>query len=223
MRYVQVTRRRRPAATSLRAGRGFPVVFLLVGMTGVALALAAAGTPGRLSPVTAAMSTHPAAATPAASPGASSAASPFASPFASPVAPPFASPVATGCGGPASTSTEIAEVFVVAATADDLSRARGCLPPPAAAADWDDIFLGPGHDDPRACFGQPYTVHVSHLEPGLDALIFDFGTPCVVAMLDDWQQSLYDGATLPVPALVVQVEHNGDRWYVRDAFALVPD
>lgn len=143
-----------------------------------------------------------------------------------PVASPVATPLAAGCGGEASGPLEIAEVFVAAATRMDLERASLCFAPDRQPATWDDVFLGglPGTpDDISACRGVPYVVFESKLRSDLSAIIFLFDRACVIASLDDWQRDRYDTDTLPVATLVAQVHRSEGRWYVQDAFAVVPD
>lgn len=146
-----------------------------------------------------------------------------ASPRATPVATPAASPVAPGCGNEASSPTEVAEVFVAAATAMDLGRAALCFAPDRQPASWDDVFLGSPPDDVRACRGVSYTVTESKIASDFSAIIFVFDRACVIASLDDWQQDLYDTETRSVTTLVAQVSRSDARWYVQDAFASVPD
>ncbi|MDQ3696048.1 MAG: hypothetical protein M3464_20885 [Chloroflexota bacterium] len=156
--------------------------------------------------------------------GADLAATPMAE--ASPRATPRATPTAGGCGNEASGPVEIAEVFVAAATRMDLERASRCFAPDRQPATWDDVFLGglPGTpDDISACRGVPYVVIESKLRSDLSAIIFLFDRACVIASLDDWQRDLYDTDTLPVATLVAQVHRSEGRWYVQDAFAVVPD
>jgi hypothetical protein len=143
------------------------------------------------------------------------------------VATPAASPVAAGCGNDASSPTEIAEVFVAAAAAMNLERAALCFAPHSQPASWGDVFLGGGSDawdDLSGCQGRPYTVLESRIRPRRSAIIFTFDRACVIASLDPWQRDLYDDAeTLPVTTVVVQTGYDENRWYVLDAFALVPD
>ena len=146
---------------------------------------------------------------------------------ATPAATLAASPVAAGCGNNASSPTEIAEVFVAAAAAMNLERAALCFAPDSQPASWGDVFLGGGSnawDDLSACQGRPYTVLESKIRPRRSAIIFTFDQACVIASLDPWQRDLYDDAeTLPVTTVVVQTGYDENRWYVLDAFALVPD
>lgn len=136
---------------------------------------------------------------------------------------PAATPVAPGCGNRASGPTEIAEVFVSAATHMDLERAARCFPPDDQPERWDDVFLGAGADL-GDCLGQPYTVLESKVRPRRSAIIFTFDQACVIASLDPWQRDLYgDAKTLTVTTVVVQTGYADHRWYVLDAFALVPD
>lgn len=142
---------------------------------------------------------------------------------ATPAATPAATPVTPGCGNQASGPTEIAEVFVSAAAAMDLERAALCFPPDDQPESWDDVFLGSG-DDLSDCRGRPYTVLESKVRPRRSAIIFTFDQACVIASLDPWQRDLYgDAETLAVTTVVVQTGDEENRWYVLDAFALVPD
>lgn len=143
------------------------------------------------------------------------------------IATPAATPVAPGCGNEASGPTEVAEVFIAAATANNLERAALCFSPDHQPASWDDVFLGgsaSARDDLSACRGRPYTVTEAVIRPRLSAIIFTFDLPCVVASLDPWQRDLYDDAeSLEVTTVVVQTGFFETRWYVQDAFTLVPD
>lgn len=139
---------------------------------------------------------------------------------------PGATPVAAGCGSRASSPTEIAEVFVAAATANSLTRAAPCFAPGRQPESWDDVFLGgqpDAPDDITGCRGRPYTVSESKIRSDFSAIVFNFDQACAVAGLDDWQRDLYDADTLKVTTVVVQTYQADNRWYVRDAFTLVPD
>ncbi|MDQ3412337.1 MAG: hypothetical protein M3509_09495 [Chloroflexota bacterium] len=140
-----------------------------------------------------------------------------------PVASPVATPLAGGCGNEASGPLEIAEVFVAAATRMDLEHASLCFAPDRQPATWDDVFLAGLADDLSACRGVPYIVIETKLRSDLSAVIFIFDRACAIASLDDWQRDLYDTDTLPVTTVVAQVHRSADRWYVQDAFAVVPD
>ena len=139
---------------------------------------------------------------------------------------PAATPAAPGCGNEASSPTEIAEVFLAAATAESLERAARCFAPESQPQAWDEVFLGGDEDawdDVTGCRGQPYVVTESKIRTGFSAIIFNFDRACAVAQLDPWQRELYDADTLAVTTVIVQTYRAGDRWYVLDAFASVPD
>jgi hypothetical protein len=139
---------------------------------------------------------------------------------------PAATPAAPGCGNEASSPTEVAEVFLAAATAQSLERAAPCFAPESQPQRWDEVFLGgdeDGWDDVSGCQGRPYVVTESKIRAGFSAIIFAFDQACAIAQLDPWQGQIYDAETLSVTTVVVQTYRADDRWYVLDAFAVVAD
>jgi hypothetical protein len=135
-------------------------------------------------------------------------------------------PATGGCGNAASNPTEIAEVFLAAAMAEDLERAARCFAPESQPRDWDEVFLGGDEeawDDVTGCRGLPYVVRASEVRSGVSAIIFTFDEACAVARLDSWQRQLYDADSIDVSTVVVQTYRADGRWWVWDAFALVTD
>jgi hypothetical protein len=108
----------------------------------------------------------------------------------------------------------------------DLTRIAPCFSPDRQPGDWSDVFLSATpdrFDDLTGCRGVPYVVSESKIEPNFSGIVFAFDRACVVAKLDSWQRDLYDSDTLPVTTMVVQVHRVDGRWYVENAFAVVPD
>lgn len=138
-----------------------------------------------------------------------------------------ATPLATaGCGSQKSGPTEVAEVFMAGAIDLDLMRAAACFSPNRQPRDWGDVFLGATRDDfvdITGCQGVPYVVSESAIRSDFSAVIFTFDEACAIANLDPWQSDLYDSETLPVTTMIVQTHLVDGRWYVQDAYAMVPD